>query len=67
MFVLCSFLSALIIYDDLSKQAVAYRQMSLTWTELVSVPSGRVTTITLRDGAPDRLVNLYRGRGGPPV
>jgi F-type H+-transporting ATPase subunit alpha len=34
---LCSFLSALIIYDDLSKQAVAYRQMSL----LLRRPPGR--------------------------
>ena len=37
VFVLCSFLSALIIYDDLSKQAVAYRQMSL----LLRRPPGR--------------------------
>jgi len=36
-FVLHSFLSALIIYDDLSKQAVAYRQMSL----LLRRPPGR--------------------------
>jgi F-type H+-transporting ATPase subunit alpha len=36
-FFLCSFLSALIIYDDLSKQAVAYRQMSL----LLRRPPGR--------------------------
>ena len=34
--------------------------------ELVSAPSGQITTITLQDGAPDRLVNLYRGRGGAP-
>ena len=33
----CSFLSALIIYDDLFKQAVAYRQMSL----LLRRPPGR--------------------------
>jgi len=32
---------------------------------LVSSPSGQVTTITFWDGAPDRLVNLYRGRGVP--
>jgi hypothetical protein len=25
----------------------------------------QITTITYGDGAPDRLVNLYRGRGGP--
>jgi len=37
MFVLCSFFPALIIYDDLSKQAVAYRQMSL----LLRRPPGR--------------------------
>ena len=34
---------------------------------LVLAPSGQITTITLGDGAPDRLVNLYRGRGVPPV
>ena len=34
---LCSFVLALIIYDDLSKQAVAYRQMSL----LLRRPPGR--------------------------
>ena len=34
---LCSFLSALIIYDDLSKQGVAYHQMSL----LLRRPPGR--------------------------
>jgi len=34
---------------------------------IVSAPSGQITTITLGDGAPDRLVNLYRGRGGTPV
>ena len=31
---------------------------------LVSAPSGLITTITLQDGAPNRLVKLYRGRGG---
>jgi hypothetical protein len=35
-------------------------------SELVSAPSGQITTIIYGDGAPDRLVNLYRGRGGPP-
>ena len=34
---------------------------------LVSAPSGPVPTITLQDGASDRLVNLYRGRGVPPI
>ena len=33
---------------------------------LVSAPSGWITTITLQDGALNRLVNLYRGRGGCP-
>ena len=33
---------------------------------IVSAPSGQITTITLQDGAPNRLVNLYRGRGGTP-
>jgi len=37
VFVLHSFFPALIIYDDLSKQAVAYRQMSL----LLHCPPGR--------------------------
>ena len=32
---------------------------------VVSAPSGWAT-ITLHDGAPNRLVNLYRGRGGTP-
>ena len=34
--------------------------------KLVSAPSGWITTITLQDGALNRLVNLYRGRGGRP-
>jgi len=33
---------------------------------LVSAPSGWAT-ITLHDGAPNRLVNLYWGRGGTPI
>ena len=34
---------------------------------LVSAPSGPFATIILQDGSLDRLGNLYRGRGGPPI
>ena len=36
-------------------------------TSLVSAPSGQVTTTTQGDGVPNRLVNLYRGRGVPRI
>ena len=42
------------------------RIWQLSRLDLVSAPSGWITTITLQDGALNRLVNLYRGRGGRP-
>ena len=42
--------------DPLGSRSASY------YYNLVSAPSGQITTITLRDGAPDRLVNLYRPR-----
>ena len=35
--------------------------------DIVSAPSGPLATIILQDGSLDRLGNLYRGRGGPPI